>query len=111
MNTQTKALVDLHYLEFRGRRSERGRARALEGKIARLRRRAGHALLHKYEIRKPNYGASCIVPIRGRFCSGCWVALSLQMRRRAYNQLTECEHCARLLYNPSRPKRLRMEVA
>lgn len=107
MNERGKALLNLHALEFKKDAKKKADAKA---KIERLRRKVDSSLLRKYEIRKPNYGASSIVPIRGRFCTGCWVSLSLSTRLRAHETLTECEHCARLLYNPARRNRVKMEI-
>jgi predicted nucleic acid-binding Zn-ribbon protein len=110
MNHKAKALIDLQSLEFRMKQQRRQVVSKHTAAIARLRSEVGPQLLHQYETRKRRYGATSVVPIRGELCSGCRISLCLGTRRRAYTVVTECEHCARLLYNPAKRRRLRIEI-
>ena len=110
MNEKAKALVTLQNLEFSSRRSQKEPVKPEVGTIEHLRSRVGSQLLRQYENRKRRYGATSVVPIRGDLCSGCHISLSLGTRRRAFSEVTECDHCARLVYNPARRRRLRIEV-
>jgi predicted nucleic acid-binding Zn-ribbon protein len=105
MENSIKQLVHLQNLEFRANGSRRKLT-----EIAHLRSDIAEQILRKYDTRKRRYGARSVVPIEGVVCSGCQMALSLGTRRRAHQQLTECEHCARLLYNPTRIQRIRAEI-
>ena len=110
MDEKAKDLVNLQHLEFASRRQQVPEVHNRENAIEQLRSRIGSQLLRQYDHKKRRYGASSIVPIRGNLCSGCQISLSLGTRRRAYNTITECEHCSRLLYNPSRRRRLKIEI-
>lgn len=105
MNSRAQALVNLHLLEYSGKEltSKAGRIRA-------LRIDAGHTLLAKYETRKKYYGAGSVVPLHGNCCSGCWVAQSQQTRLRAHDQVLECDHCGRLLYDPAKRNVLKVVI-
>lgn len=105
MNSRAQALVDLQSLEFSGKQPK-----GKSGRMEKLRGGAGRTLLAKYEIRKKNFGSRSIVPIHGNCCSGCWIMQSQQTRLRAHDQVLECDHCGRLLYNPSKRKLLRTEI-
>ena len=110
MDDKAKALVDLQTLEFSKKRQKKQNVSNHTKMIQVLRSRVGALLLRQYENRKYRYGSNSIVPVRGNLCSGCQIWVSLGTRRRAYTHVTECEHCARLLYNPARRKRLRIEI-
>ncbi len=110
MNASAKALVNLQALEF-APVEEHQQVVADETTIRRLRARISGDLLRKNEIRKPRYGATSVVPVRRGTCSGCQISVSLRTRRSADQAITECEHCARLVYASSpRRKRLRIEI-
>jgi len=112
LNAMTRALLNLQTLEFEPRPPIRRTRTARAGvpRIQRLRSRVSAQVLREYDSRKRRYGARSLVPIRKDSCTGCQVRLSLRTRRRALERVTECEHCARLLYNPSRRRRLVMEI-
>ena len=78
--------------------------------IRRLRARVSAQVLKEYDIRKRRYGASSVVAIEGDICTGCQVHLSLKTQRQARYRVIECEHCGRLIYNPSRCQRLCIEI-
>lgn len=105
MDSKTKTLVDLQSLEFSGN-EPKNKTRQMET----LRKNADHSLLAKYEIRKRQYGGRSIVPMRGNCCSGCWLQQSQQTRSRAHSQVLECDHCGRLLFDPTKRKHLKIEI-
>ena len=112
MNSTTKALLDLQTLEFPKEARKRIRTRRSRGfrEIVRLRRRIPIQVLKEYDSRKRRYGAHSLVAVDGEICSGCQVALSRRTIHDSSLKLAECEHCARLLYNPTRHKKLRIEI-
>lgn len=105
MENSIKKLVHLQTLEFKANGSRRKQT-----EIKNLRLDIAEPILRKYDTRKRRYGARSVVPIEGVVCSGCQMALTLGTRRRAHQQITECEHCARLVYNPTRIQRIRAEI-
>ncbi|MBN1868357.1 hypothetical protein JW916_13810 [Candidatus Sumerlaeota bacterium] len=112
MNATTQALLDLQVLEFAKEtrnRIRRRRERACRA-VARLRRRIPIQVLREYDTRKRRFGSNSLVPVEGDICSGCRVALSRRTLHDSSVRPTECEHCARLLYNPTRRRRLRLEI-
>lgn len=111
MTPELKALLTLQSMEFSPGSPRQKHVRNEEARKRRLRKRVGKRLVLAYERRKPNYGSATVVSVRGEFCSGCWIRLSRQVLCRAYHGLTQCDHCARLLYNPTAPRRIRLEVA
>ena len=112
MQTATKALLSLQDCEFR-EETEKDRSQArrcLHATIHRLRSRLSVQILREYDHRKEHFGASSVVPVKGEMCSGCHVKLSQRTVRLSHYGLTECEHCGRLVYNPARKRRIRLEV-
>ena len=112
MQAATKALLSLQDCEFQ---EETGKGRSRETRdlrtaIRRLRSRLSVQILHEYDHRKEHFGASSVVPVVGEMCSGCHVKLSQRTVRLSHYGLTECEHCGRLVYNPARQRRIRLEV-
>ena len=114
MNKTTRTLLNLQALEF-----EPPRATPVDPDtppifwpaIQRLRSRVTAQVLREYDTRKRRFGAQSIVPIRKDSCTGCQVRLSVKTQRLARERVTECEHCARLIYNPSRSRqRLMLEL-
>lgn len=110
MNDKAKDLIHLQNLEFAVREEKQQPVPNKTAAIDRLRSHINPQLLSQYDSRKRRYGGSAVVPIQGNACSGCRISLSLGTRRRAYTAITECEHCARLLYNPERRRRLKIEI-
>jgi predicted nucleic acid-binding Zn-ribbon protein len=111
MTPELKALLTLQSMEFSLGNSRQRLVGDKGAKRRRLRKLAGKTLVLAYERRKPNYGGASVVSVRGEFCSGCRIRLSRQVLHRAYHGLTQCDHCARLLYNPTAPQQVRLEVA
>lgn len=110
MNDKAKALVNLQNLEFSLEQGKQQPVSKQTAAIKRLRAHISSDLLSQYDTRKRRYGASSVVPVQGNLCSGCRISLSLGTRQRAYASVTECEHCARLVYNPARKRRLKIEI-
>ena len=110
MDEKAKALVDLQQMEFAAKKEKQQSVSNRTEAVERLRTRIGSQLLRQYETKKRRYGGQSIVPVRGNLCSGCHISLSLGTRRRAYSEVTECDHCARLIYNPARKRRLKIEI-
>ena len=111
VHSRTKALLNLQTLEFS---QDRQRRNGMSGRriasIKRLRADLSIQVLREYDFRKQRYGSRCVVPIERGICTGCQVTPSLQTNRAAQYQIVECEHCGRLLYNPERHRRLKIEV-
>ena len=110
MNTTTRTLLNLQALEFEPPRQSPADPEPgiFWPAIQRLRSRVTTQVLREYDTRKRRYGAHSLVPIHEDSCTGCQVRLSVKTRRLALERVTECEHCARLLYNPSRPRQRMM---
>lgn len=105
MNTGTKNLLSLQSMEFVELRG-RGRRKTIEEKtsaIKKLRNRLTSQVLHNYDVRKRRFGADSVVPVNASVCSGCHIAVSLHTWRQAQAEtVVECEHCARLVYSPTK---------
>lgn len=112
MNTNTKALLNLQSLEFNEaeRQKEESVTQIFIESIKRLRSALSIQVLEKYDFRKQRYGSNSVVPVKDGACSGCHVELSSRTIRIAQNHIVECEHCGRLLYNPERRRRVKMEI-
>ena len=110
MDTNTRALLNLQSMEFPQRQPPH-RGAANQTRMRMVRKDIAIQVLREYETRKRRYGSTSLVPIRQDACTGCQVAVSLRTRLRARSKITECEHCARLLYSPMRKHRpVRIEV-
>lgn len=105
MKSGTKHILQLQSLEFAingfaGR--EKSREEKLEA-IEKYRRKVSIQDLRRYDSRKRKFGSESIVPLQGNLCSGCRVTVSRATQRLAQaGSIAECEHCGRLLYEPSR---------
>lgn len=112
MNSFTKALLSLQSFEFppNGKAQRVRNSRKAVSTVLRLRSHLPVQILREYDYRKHHFGANCVVPVENEICSGCRVVLSQRTLRTSYHRLTECEHCGRLVYNRSRPRRIRLEV-
>ena len=112
LNAKVKALLKLQAEEFSAENQEvsNQEREKLEEKLEKLRSGVSAQLLKEYDLRKQKYEGDSVVPRRSGVCSGCCISVSLRTLRLAEGRMTECEHCGRLVFNPTRHKPLRVEV-
>jgi predicted nucleic acid-binding Zn-ribbon protein len=111
-NTSAKTLLNLQSLEFTSEPAveKQERANVFIESIHRLRSSLSIQVLEQYDFRKQRYGSNSVVPVKDGACSGCHVALSTHTQDIAKDHVVECEHCGRLLYNPERRRRVKLEI-
>ena len=111
-NTNARSLLNLQTLEFTNEQAveKQERTNVFIESIRRLRSSLSIQVLEQYDFRKQRYGSNSVVAVKDGACSGCHVELSVRTQSIAKEHVVECEHCGRLLYNPERRKRVKLEI-